>query len=246
MNPSLIFFQLIIVFTINLKFLIQISFTVQNFASRITHNTKLSLCEKNIITNTFFLSVPTSSLSQEYSLKNFIWKIVNINYSLFILFLLFRLARNSISAYCFWTANLFSHFTSQIMGLISHDGSSSISQKPVAQFFKFSSTSNYLNLLINNKIKFLSYPLAAVTELTMGYWASAVVSLLLDLSVFGGGIPNLLVGRLKNIFLNTRWIKNNSSKLMLKHHKIYNCSGWGCLEKNSIYLSATGCSLLEW
>ncbi|KAJ8676508.1 hypothetical protein QAD02_012295 [Eretmocerus hayati] len=37
------------------------------------------------------------------------------------------------------------------------------------------------------------YPLAAVTELALGRWASIVVSLLLDLSVFGGGIPNLLV-----------------------------------------------------
>lgn len=40
-----------------------------------------------------------------------------------------------------------------------------------------------------------SYPLAAVTELTMGPRARSVVTLLLDLTVFGCGIPNLLVGR---------------------------------------------------
>lgn len=39
-----------------------------------------------------------------------------------------------------------------------------------------------------------SYPLVAVTELILGRWTSYLISLLLDLSVFGGGIPNLLVG----------------------------------------------------
>ncbi|XP_011696871.1 PREDICTED: uncharacterized protein LOC105455328 isoform X1 [Wasmannia auropunctata] len=37
------------------------------------------------------------------------------------------------------------------------------------------------------------YPLAAVTELTMGQRARSIVTLLLDLTVFGCGIPNLLV-----------------------------------------------------
>ncbi|XP_020297801.1 uncharacterized protein LOC109862223, partial [Pseudomyrmex gracilis] len=37
------------------------------------------------------------------------------------------------------------------------------------------------------------YPLAAVTELTMGPLARSIVTLLLDLTVFGCGIPNLLV-----------------------------------------------------
>ncbi|XP_029177780.1 amino acid transporter AVT1B [Nylanderia fulva] len=37
------------------------------------------------------------------------------------------------------------------------------------------------------------YPLAAVTELTMGPRARSIVTLLLDLTVFGCGIPNLLV-----------------------------------------------------
>lgn len=39
-----------------------------------------------------------------------------------------------------------------------------------------------------------SYPLAAVTELTLGRRASKWVAILLDLTVFAGGIPNLLVG----------------------------------------------------
>ncbi|XP_014483435.1 PREDICTED: uncharacterized protein LOC106748978 [Dinoponera quadriceps] len=37
------------------------------------------------------------------------------------------------------------------------------------------------------------YPLAAVTELTMGPCARSIVTVLLDLTVFGCGIPNLLV-----------------------------------------------------
>ncbi|EZA60389.1 hypothetical protein DMN91_011263 [Ooceraea biroi] len=37
------------------------------------------------------------------------------------------------------------------------------------------------------------YPLAAVTELTMGSRARSIVTLLMDLTVFGCGIPNLLV-----------------------------------------------------
>ncbi|XP_014209209.1 proton-coupled amino acid transporter 3 [Copidosoma floridanum] len=37
------------------------------------------------------------------------------------------------------------------------------------------------------------YPMAAVTELTLGRSASLVVAALLDLSIFGGGVPNLLV-----------------------------------------------------
>ncbi|XP_058809450.1 proton-coupled amino acid transporter 3 [Phymastichus coffea] len=37
------------------------------------------------------------------------------------------------------------------------------------------------------------YPLAAVTELTLGRWASKCVTILLDATIFGGGIPNLLV-----------------------------------------------------
>ncbi|XP_024869964.1 amino acid transporter AVT1C-like [Temnothorax curvispinosus] len=37
------------------------------------------------------------------------------------------------------------------------------------------------------------YPLAAVTELTMGQRARSIITLLLDLTVFGCGIPNLLV-----------------------------------------------------
>ncbi|XP_011499550.1 PREDICTED: proton-coupled amino acid transporter 4 [Ceratosolen solmsi marchali] len=37
------------------------------------------------------------------------------------------------------------------------------------------------------------YPLSALTELTLGRWTSLFVSILLDLTVFGGGIPNLLV-----------------------------------------------------
>ncbi|XP_023290535.1 amino acid transporter AVT1C [Orussus abietinus] len=37
------------------------------------------------------------------------------------------------------------------------------------------------------------YPLAAVTELTLGSWARTCVTILLDFTVFGGGIPNLLV-----------------------------------------------------
>ncbi|KYN01315.1 Proton-coupled amino acid transporter 3 [Cyphomyrmex costatus] len=37
------------------------------------------------------------------------------------------------------------------------------------------------------------YPLAAVTELTMGQRTRSIVTLLLDLTVFGCGIPNLLV-----------------------------------------------------
>ncbi|KAL7306849.1 hypothetical protein TKK_0001010 [Trichogramma kaykai] len=37
------------------------------------------------------------------------------------------------------------------------------------------------------------YPLTAVTELTLGKGASSCVSVLLDLTIFAGGIPNLLV-----------------------------------------------------
>lgn len=39
-----------------------------------------------------------------------------------------------------------------------------------------------------------SYPLAAVTELTLGSRFRTCITILLDLAVFGGGIPNLLVG----------------------------------------------------
>lgn len=45
-----------------------------------------------------------------------------------------------------------------------------------------------------NKLFGCSYPFAAVAELTLGRWASGIVSILLDLSIFGGGIPTLLVG----------------------------------------------------
>ncbi|KAG8246311.1 hypothetical protein J6590_087235 [Homalodisca vitripennis] len=38
------------------------------------------------------------------------------------------------------------------------------------------------------------YPYAAIAEMTFGEGASIMVTYLLDLTVFGGGIPNLLVG----------------------------------------------------
>lgn len=37
------------------------------------------------------------------------------------------------------------------------------------------------------------YPYAAIAELTYGKWASVFVTVLLDLTVFGGSIPNLLM-----------------------------------------------------
>lgn len=37
------------------------------------------------------------------------------------------------------------------------------------------------------------YPYAAIAELTYGRWARLLVTVLLDLTVFGGGIPNLLM-----------------------------------------------------
>lgn len=38
------------------------------------------------------------------------------------------------------------------------------------------------------------HPLAAVTELTLGSRARTLVTIILDLAVFGCSIPNLLVG----------------------------------------------------
>lgn len=45
------------------------------------------------------------------------------------------------------------------------------------------------------------YPYAAIAELTYGKHMSLLVTILLDVTVFGGGIPNLLVGKFfENIF----------------------------------------------
>lgn len=46
-----------------------------------------------------------------------------------------------------------------------------------------------------NILFILRYPLAAVTELTLGPRARTIITLLLDLTIFVCGIPNLLVGR---------------------------------------------------
>lgn len=39
------------------------------------------------------------------------------------------------------------------------------------------------------------YPYAAIAKMTYGKKVSLLVTILLDLSVFGGGVPNLLVGK---------------------------------------------------
>ncbi|XP_033230896.1 amino acid transporter AVT1B [Belonocnema kinseyi] len=52
------------------------------------------------------------------------------------------------------------------------------------------------------------YPLAAVTELTLGPWARTFVTLLLDLTIFGCGIPNLLVAS-QNLQLFGLKVSNN-------------------------------------
>lgn len=41
------------------------------------------------------------------------------------------------------------------------------------------------------------YPYAAVAELIYGKYMRVFVTILLDVTVFGGGVPNLLVGNLK-------------------------------------------------
>lgn len=46
------------------------------------------------------------------------------------------------------------------------------------------------------------YPYSAVTELAYGKQLSRFVNLLLDVTVFAGGIPNLLVGKFCIIFLS--------------------------------------------
>ncbi len=48
-----------------------------------------------------------------------------------------------------------------------------------------------LNPTIINKNR---YPYAAVAELIYGKYMSMFVTILLDVTVFGGGVPNLLVG----------------------------------------------------
>ena len=44
-------------------------------------------------------------------------------------------------------------------------------------------------------VKIYRYPYAAVAELLYGRYMSIFVTVLLDLTVFGAGIPNLLVGK---------------------------------------------------
>lgn len=45
----------------------------------------------------------------------------------------------------------------------------------------------------------LRYPYAAIADLTYGKNMSLLVTFLLDITVFGGGIPNYLVGMNMNI-----------------------------------------------
>ncbi|XP_051165486.1 uncharacterized protein LOC127284204 [Leptopilina boulardi] len=56
------------------------------------------------------------------------------------------------------------------------------------------------------------YPLAAVTELTLGPRARSLVTLLLDLTIFGCGIPNLLVAS-QNLQLFGLKVSNNEFDL---------------------------------
>lgn len=50
----------------------------------------------------------------------------------------------------------------------------------------------------NNFVKIFKYryPYAAVGNLVYGKYMSIFVTVLLDITVFGGGVPNLLVGKL--------------------------------------------------
>lgn len=78
---------------------------------------------------------------------------------------------------------------------------------------------NYL--LLDKGITFhgyiFRYPYAAIAEMTYGDRASRLTTLLLDLTIFGGGIPNLLVGKntteeflKKNDFLQELYLKITS------------------------------------
>lgn len=50
---------------------------------------------------------------------------------------------------------------------------------------------------VDPKIKFKNrYPYSAISEMAYGKTLSKVVTCLLDLTVFGGGIPNIIVGKL--------------------------------------------------
>lgn len=48
------------------------------------------------------------------------------------------------------------------------------------------------------------YPYAAIADMTYGRTVSLLVTILLDLSVFGGGVPNLLVGKVNHSFQGRR------------------------------------------
>lgn len=144
-------------------------------------------------------------------------------------FYLIRFARDSFGTDSFWIANLFCNIAGKIMGFIRDNGSSSIFEKPV--IIKDHFCAHWIYNFQNSYLEpYRSYPLAAVTELTMGRWASTLVSLLLDLSVFGGGIPNLLVG--KNIS-NAIAIKFNT--IVLNH--VFACSASQNLQLFGLRLS---------
>lgn len=49
------------------------------------------------------------------------------------------------------------------------------------------------------------YPYAAVAELIYGKYMRNFVTILLDVTVFGGGVPNLLVGNFKTKCVNI-WV----------------------------------------
>ena len=68
------------------------------------------------------------------------------------------------------------------------------------------------------------YPLAAVTELTLGSRARTWVNFLLDLTVFGCGIPNLLVGEFE-LYETILSCCMNDWHLLFQPPKIYRFSG---------------------
>lgn len=87
--------------------------------------------------------------------------------------------------------------------------------------------------MIKHKLLLLcyhSYPYAAVAELIYGKYMRIFVTILLDMTVFGAGIPNLLVGKPKNCWVSTfrhcsynfNFLSAASQNLQLLGHRISN------------------------
>lgn len=108
---------------------------------------------------------------------------------------LFRLAWNTLSVRSFWFSNLHRIAAGQIMEHRDRHRSVDFSKKSVRRNWTINWNFSILIFFYKQLRNFvLSYPLVAVTELTLGRRASKWVAILLNLTVFAGGIPNLLVG----------------------------------------------------